>query len=789
MIVRAARLRIAPALLLAACFGSQSDGPAAVRLATVFQPDPEAVAGVSESEIPRTEWRFDAPGAAPALGGWKSGQGVRDLALRDGRLVGRTTSEKPVVYVSRTQGPFDADLLHEIEVRIRISAGTKLTVVFSGDEELDVGGALYTSETFQDRATTPLVTGEQIQTYTLRWPDAIAASQIRHVLLLPTDAAGARFELESLRLIFRREYLADIPAGFSWQGLSGIFMDTLVVRSPGSVEIELTLPDEPWLDLSLGTVDHGAVTFRLAASSPGRDGPERLLLERTITTPHQWESTPVDLAELAGENVRLTFSMHSAQEGAIGFWGSPVARSRSAAASDALQGVIVIWADTLRWDHLDVYGYERETAPLITSMAKEGLLFHNLVTQATWTKVSTPSLMTSLYPSSHGVKALTDRIPAVATTISEVYQAAGHATFSFASNNFTGQFTNLHQGFDVVHEVGSLPDARSSKTTRIGMDRLFPWLEAHRDVRFFVFLSVLDPHDPYKSYPPYDTIWADPAGEAEHERHQEQAREHIQNPILKIFGMPSRAELDAAGVDADAYVAFDLDWYDGSIRGMDAEVGRLFERLRSLGLDEKTLVVFTSDHGEEFLEHGRMFHGQSAYGELNRVPLVIRWPGGLPAGREIDAPVETLDLMPTLLELSGLPAPEGMQGQSLLPLLSGGEGWESRPVITEKWSVTGIEKPPDDWNAMAIVADGWKLIHNFKRYPPMPEYELYDFVNDPLDLVDVAADHPDVVARLVADLGTWRERAESERVSTDAEAAQSLSAEDLERLKALGYIE
>ena len=793
-------------LLLAGCGGQASDGSVAVRIASVFEDDPEGVPVERSAPLPRVEWRFDTPegqkSERSATRGWKAAQGVSGLTVREGRLTGRTTSAVPVIHVERSAGPFDADPLHAIELRMRVSTGTTLAVIFDAEPELEVEAVVARAQAFQQQATTPLIPGDALQTYTLRLPRSLAASGIRHVLLQPTDEAGASFELESLRLIFRREHLAGIPPGFSWQGLAGIFMETLVTRSPERVEVELALPTRPWLDLSVGTVEDDAVTFRVVArASSGPDARETLLLERTVTTPHQWESTPIDLSALAGEELRLVFSVAADQAGAIGFWGSPVVRSSQAMPTPARppangfaarppQGVIVIWADTLRSDHLDVYGYERKTAPVLAATAREGALFRNCVVQATWTKVSTPSMMTGLYPTSHGVKNLLDRIPAAATTISEVYQNAGYATFSYASNLFTGQFTNLHQGFDVVHEAQSLPDPESSKTTRLGMDRLFPWLEVHRDVPFFVFLSILDPHDPYKPLPPYDSLWADPSKEAEHERNTERVREHIANPILKQFAMPSRKDLIAAGVDPDKYVAFDRDWYDGSIRGMDTELRRLLERLRSLGLDEKTLVVFTSDHGEEFLEHGRMFHGLSAYGEVSRVPLVMRWPGTLSAGLEIEEPVEIIDLMPTLLELSRLSGPEPQQGRSLLPLLSGErQGWTSRPVIIEKWAVVNLEKPPFDTNSAAIAAGGWKLVHNFKRLPDMPEYELYEFVKDPLDRVDLAAAHPDVVARLSKELQSWRERAEAERLPSDADAADSLSAEDLKRLKALGYIE
>jgi arylsulfatase A-like enzyme len=480
--------------------------------------------------------------------------------------------------------------------------------------------------------------------------------------------------------------------------------------------------------------------------------------------------------------------------------GGPPARSEGKTGDEPPQGVIVVWADTLRRDHLGAYGYSRPTSPVIDRLAREGVLFRDCVGQASWTKVATPTLMTSLYPSSHGVQDFPDRLAGSAVTLAEVYREAGYATLSFSSILFTGKFSNLHQGFEVVHEDSSLPDRNSSKTAREYVDRLLPWLEAHRDVPFFVFLHVSDPHDPYKPYPPYDALWADPAKARGHEQNLQEARKFIADPLLKAFGMPTRDELVKAKIDPDAYIDHDRAWYDGSIRGLDTELGRVVERLKSLGLDRKTLLVFTGDHGEEFYEHGRSFHGQSVYGEQNNMPLVVWGPGVVPAGTTVDQTVQTVDLMPTLLELSRLPVPAGVQGHSLVPLLSGGGSGErgaapasapdSRPAISEK-AETKDEggPPPRDTASEAVIADGWKLIHNTKRPAGKPEFELYEHAKDPLDAHDVAAAHPDEVARLAKVLESWRRMASAARIKPDTEANKSLSKEELERLKSLGYIQ
>jgi len=272
--------------------------------------------------------------------------------------------------------------------------------------------------------------------------------------------------------------------------------------------------------------------------------------------------------------------------------------------------------------------------------------------------------------------------------------------------------------------------------------------------------------------------------------------------------MPNRAELIQAGFDPAAYVAVDRDWYDGSIRAMDAEIARLFEHLGNLGLDRNTLVIFLGDHGEEFLEHGRMFHGQSVYGELTQVPLILWGPNWVPRGSRIGDTVETIDVMPTLLQLAGLRGPRAMQGRSLLPLLaaahpprsgstaeaaetSPANGWQTRPAITEKAALAGPGggPPPYDTESYSIEADGWKLIHNVKPAAGQPEYELYEKRGDPLDRKDVASAHPDLVARLARQLEQWHAKAVAQRLPPDTESTEGLSAQELERLRSLGYVQ
>ena len=805
---------VSGALVLAvSCHRAEPPAPPTLRLADLHQTAATRPAARA-SIVARTEWRFD--GTPPhlekdaATWGWTAFNGVSGLAVRNGRLVGRATSALPILRLIRPSGFEERDVLHAVEVRLRVTAGKELALMLDGSPELARDKALDYARHFTWTFTAPVGAGE-MQTHTLRSQFSLVAADSRNIFLKPTDVPGAAFEIESVRLVTRREHLEEVPSGLGWQGLGEVYKETLVARAPESLRFDLTLPGRPQLDLAVGTVEDAPVRFRVRIEPRG--GEARDVLERTVTRPHRWEPVPVDLSPWAGRAATLVLALEADKTGALGFWGAPTVRSLgtmpAAAPGPTIvprpQGVILVLADTLRRDHLGVYGYGRPTTPTLDRLAREGVLFRDCIGQATWTKVATPSLFTSLYPSAHGVHDFMDRLPSSARTLAEAYRDAGYATLSFSSILFTGRFSNMHQGFEEVHEGGSLPDRGSSKTAREYVDRLLPWLEAHRETPFFVFLHVADPHDPYRPARPYDALWADPSRSDEHDRQEKRLRKLIDDPLLRNMGsaVPTREDLLKAGLDPEDYVRHDRDWYDGSIRGLDAEMGRLTERLRALGLDKRTLLVFTGDHGEEFLDHGRMLHGQSVYGELDHLALLLWGPGTVRAGAEVDATVQTIDLMPTLLEASRVQAPPGLQGHSLLPLIAGTRGpaagavradgggaWAERPAITEKAvTIDNGSPPPRDTESVGIVFQGFKLIHNTKRPAGRPEFELFDHRRDPLDRIDIAGQHPDVVQRLSRELEAWRKSVAAARLKPDAKAGQALTQEERERLRALGYLE
>ena len=805
-------------VVLAACGGNTNE-PAVIRLQDEFAAA-IVTGGAPPEPVTPTVLRFDGQAAPP----YSAALGVGDLGLENGNLAGSTTAAFPIVQVTRSDGLDNPDVLHLIEIRARVSAGANLSVIFDSAEAPNAQGLAMQGTLIPWALSSPLITGEEFQTYAIPVGNALNAHAAgaelngygtRQILIRPSDTAGADFEIESIRLVFRREYMATVPSGVSWQAFEHRGKETIVTRAAERVSYDLSLPSAPWLDVAIATAERLPVTFRVSAVQSGE---VVFSSERTLTTSGRWEPLAVDLAELAGRRVTLSLELESEQPGALGFWGAPAIRNSGAApsaAAGAPRGVILFVADTLRRDHLMPYGYPRETSPNLERLAAEGALMLDNQANSTWTKVSVPSMHSSTYPRTNQVQQMLDRLPAAATTLAEVYREAGYATLGLSANWFVGSATNLHQGFEDFEEAAALDDEvgdTPSKSARAQVDRLLPWLEQHRDVPFFVNLHVTDPHSPFMPQAPYDTYWGDAGTRRRHEEGMEKLRQ-VRPTFVEVGppagGEPTTVGLREAGVNPIDILQQHYDWYDGSIRAMDAELGRIVETIERLGLRDDVLLVFVSDHGEEFLEHGGHFHRQ-IYGENSNVPLVIWAPGRIEPGTVVSETIQSLDLMPTMLELSGLPAPETVQGQSFVPLLASRErlagggvshaqgAWRPAPVFSERMPESpatvgpGLPGIVTDMRlySYSVIDGGYKLVQHVFIADGLgiPEYQLFDHVADPLDQDDIAAENPEIVERLKQLLGDWQEYADAARFPEDGVATENLDPAELQRLCSLGYI-
>ncbi|HEX6201005.1 MAG TPA: sulfatase [Thermoanaerobaculia bacterium] len=431
--------------------------------------------------------------------------------------------------------------------------------------------------------------------------------------------------------------------------------------------------------------------------------------------------------------------------------------------------VLLLLVDALRPDRLGAYGHGRETSPAIDALAADGILFRDAVAQSTFTKSSVASLLTGRYPYQHGVywgsrtddpelpgAVTSDLLPAEERTLAEALRPAGYLTAAWVQNSHLRDFMGFAQGFVEFHD-------QQGGIERIHR-RFLSWLRgAGGRYPYFAYLHYIDLHDPYLPEPPYDELFGRGAG----------AYEGID---LAEWGAYLEAVREGRETLAPAQVAQLEALYDGQIRYVDDQVGHLLEALRREGRYDDTLIVLTSDHGDAFYEHGFISHSTTPYEELVRVPLVVKLPGNRHAGAEVENQARLVDVMPTVLDLLGLPAPPEVAGCSLRPLWEGGAGPERPPGCGE--AVIEIAEE-GAYPVVAVRAGGLKYIHHQHAGD-----ELYDLAGDPGE------------TRNLVGAGLPQEEALRQRALEVVAAREALSGESIEldektirELKALGYLD
>jgi arylsulfatase A-like enzyme len=437
--------------------------------------------------------------------------------------------------------------------------------------------------------------------------------------------------------------------------------------------------------------------------------------------------------------------------------------------------VLLVSIDTLRADHLGSYGYGRETSPHLDELAREGVRFARAFTTASWTLPAHMSIMTSRYPNQHGVQSRNQRLDAAIPTIAQLFRDSGYETGGIVSWFFVGKRYGFDRGFISFEEL--LPQRHDLAGARRGeqvVDAALAWLAA-RDQRrpFFLFVHLFDPHLHYDPPEPYGKLFGGDSLAPDAGRY-EKLRPYIKGLQREPRRIPA-AKLEQV-------VAL----YDGEIRYADDQLGRLLDAVGTQGIDDRTVVMVTSDHGEELDDHGSMEgHQWTLYDEVLHVPLVLRVPAG-PRGRTVNDLVEIVDIAPTLLGLAGIEPPPGFRGRSLQPWLV-----EPQPEAKPRLVFSQIER----FNSRSAVrGDRYKLIHTRARgkrasgAPDEAGYELYDLRSDPGEHENLYAQRPEVAAGLRAALERWQRDAPAGDPPSGA-PAPAFSAEERAQLERLGYLE
>jgi len=581
--------------------------------------------------------------------------------------------------------PLRREDLDEIEIELRLARGTEMELLWSKhrleswrpDAGWQVAGRVKVRTVPDGRWRRYRIAAAKVMQLHLDPEDTL-----RTLLLRPSNVAGDEIGIRPLRIRSRRDRYLVAGVGRESRFLNREMRTVIHVAGPASLGFRVTIPQErPRLHVGIGVLPGDPpVTFRATIAYGGE---RRTVLEHVLRTSDRWRDAEIGLEPWAGREVVLELETSGPLQ-AVGFWSSPTVRG----APRRRVHVLMVLQDCLRADHLSALGHPLGLTPVTDRLAARGVLFERAVSQGTKTRVSVPSLMTSLYPTATGVLNHEQVLDERYLTLAEAFRSSGFETASFIQNGNAGPWGGLDQGFDVLRDASSL----SGKAERLFGRHLFTWLENHRDRNTFTYVHVLDPHGPYDPPAPHDELFR---------------------------------RLQGGGTPVEWSPLHDPDWlrsptvegrralYAGEVRRNDALLGSLMRELDRLRMTPDTIVVLLADHGEMLGERGMWEHRPPAWPEVVHVPLVVVAPGRLQGGARVSGPVQLVDVMPTVLELAGIdPGPLALQGSSLLPTIRAGRSAVApdRVAIVEEGMSYGSDAVGEYWGA--VLFRDWQVIRS-----------------------------------------------------------------------------
>lgn len=447
--------------------------------------------------------------------------------------------------------------------------------------------------------------------------------------------------------------------------------------------------------------------------------------------------------------------------------------------TDAAPDVVIWLVDTLRADHITPYGYERDTSPVMARLAGEGVLFEEAHVHSNWTQPSVTSLLTGMNPLPFR-QDFQLRVPQELLLAAEWFAAHGYRTAGFTTTMATaGQF-GYDQGFHHYREIdGDLDEeARSARTGTAFeagtlVDTTLAWLDEHhdrtRDGPLFLYLHTVDPHQPYHRHPGVPDFAKPYRGPQD-------------GSIERIV----QAQQDASFQPEDKQHLIAL--YDHEVAYNDAQLGRFLAALAQRGRGGNLLVLVVADHGEELFDRSTIAHGHgNLHRELTHVPLIVWWPGRLPAGTRLTGLMRGIDVLPTLLDLVGLPPLPSTDGRSVARAVRG-----DAPLAEARTGSARmvIDRAKGEDDTVAVRDDDWLFIR-----PPEPGSgkerrwpRLYDLRADSREWQDVAAAHPERTRIYREAIERWIQGREARLRTLGARVLSELDAETRARLEQLGYL-
>lgn len=648
-----------------------------------------------------------------------------------------------------------------IELTLRVPYGRHVTLAWSR-----LGSVIIPVESHEDEFTVRVLTDGFTE-----WKGP------RDQIAVLTDGLGEGvIEIRSLRFLPRTQSYPR-PIAVRRARLGHEIRTAICAHCPAEIVYEdVTLPKDATLHVGLG---HAAEAYpgRSAdqnAQAPARtrfevivthQGTPQTVLDQEVERSEAWVDAAAALAPWSGKPVTVTLKCTSTSPDAVAFWGNPVIHEPL----DDPPIVVIYLIDTVASEHLGFHGYQRKTMPRLAEMAERGVWFSQMFSNSSRTIESIPDLMLSMPTERHQVHHNSTPTPEGLVTIAEVLRAAGLATVSFCTNVNSGPRQGMDQGFDTFVDKISAPADNLDRT--IPLEEVMTWIDHHRDRAMFLYIHTAEPHSPYT--PP--------------EGFRDRFDPDYTGPYTGVEFEEASDPRDLAHIQA---------LYDEELVYADARLGTFLDALQEQGLLEKAHFFVTSDHGEEFLEHNEWEHGRNLHNEETRIPLVAFGPT-FDARGELDVPAQLLDLMPTILDMFGLPAPYPLHGKTLLPLLrrtpgSGGdlslEPWRRRNMYASNHNYRIVY----DLLEYSVIEQGrWKLLLGaaetaMYRGGPKSRFRLFDLESDPRERHNLINARQNVARRLAEDLVRWR--AEQRPYDPGARGPTVIDVEQIRDLEALGYV-
>ena len=482
--------------------------------------------------------------------------------------------------------------------------------------------------------------------------------------------------------------------------------------------------------------------------------------------------TSINLTPYKGKKVKFRLITQNSPDSMdnrndLAYWINPVIYRNEPSQE---YNVILISLDTLRSDRLGCYGYERNTTPNIDILAKESVLFSQCFSQAPYTITSHVSMLTGLWPVNHGTYSTTyHKLNKSIITLADLLRLREYFTGAFTGGGAMSAFFGYSKGFDFYNERReNVQGDTARKIFQLSAD----WIRKNKEKKFFLFIHTYQIHSPYEPPPPYDEMFT-----------AEDAPYRKSSDIHEFQGwwgeIPDNIRENVIAL------------YDGEIRYTDeALIGPLMALLRELDIYDRSMIVVTSDHGEEFYEHKGWGHSHTLYNELIKVPLVIKFPKNKFAGKKVDTLVRSVDIMPTILEMLGVNLEKDiLDGESLLSLIHGDEV-QDRVFFSElKYQDDFPDKISSNLERNKLILNEPFTEEQLSRFmippPKIDKEELYDLRTDPQEKLNMVADEQGLFNRIAKQIAEYSLKAKMKEKELDK---QELDEKVIEQLKALGYI-